>query len=125
MESDFVFSEWPALAARMLAACPFLERYRTDDWANGSTIAFGDVARLLRSKALPEIEVAQVFQFFNELAANGEPDAVDALATGALETFNDDAESQRLARRFLHGRALELLEQMRRSFGQPDYGAGR
>jgi hypothetical protein len=109
----------------MLAACPFLEQYRTDDWEIGSTIVFGDVALLLRSMALPETEAARVFQFFNALAEGGEPDAVDALATGALEMFNDDAESQRMARRFLHGRALELLEETRRNFSQPDYGAGK
>jgi hypothetical protein len=121
MGTDFAPSDRASPATRLLNACPFLEQYRTEFWECGDTIVFGDVAPLLQNEALPDNEAVCVFSFFNELAETSEPDALDVLATGALETFNDNANSQKLARHYLKGRALKLLEQMRDYWGQPDY----
>jgi hypothetical protein len=106
----------------LLKACPFLRRHRQDSWGCGDTIVFGDVATLLKRRELPDDQALQVFNCFNILADSGDGHTLEVLATGALELFNDDAESQRLARRRLQGRALSLLEEMRIHWGQPDYG---
>jgi len=106
----------------LLKACPFLRQHRQDSWDCGDTIVFGDVASLLKRRALPDDQALQVFACFNILADSGDAQTLEVLATGALELFNDDAESQRLARRHLQGRARSLLEEMRISWGQPDYG---
>jgi hypothetical protein len=121
MATDFVLSDRPSPTDLLVAACPFLEHHRTEYWECGDTIVFGDVARLLQNEQLLGNEAERVFKFFNDLAETGDREAVDVLATGALEKFNDDARSQRMARRNLHGRALEILEEMRVCWGQPDY----
>jgi hypothetical protein len=119
---EFLPSDQRSPVSLLLATCPFLEKHRSEYWDCGDTIVFGDVTRLLRNSQLPESQASLVWKFFNELAKSGDPDALDVLATGAIESFNDDPASQSLARRYLRGDALELLEQMRVSWGQPDYG---
>jgi hypothetical protein len=124
MEADAVAisSNPPSSADLLLAACPFLRGHRDEYWHCGDTIVFGDVARLLRRGQLAEDQTLAVFDFFNSLAESGDAKALEVLTTGALETFNDDAASQRLARCHLRGKALSLLEEMRVYWGQPDYG---
>ena len=114
-------SNQPSAVASLLAACPFLEQHRTEYWDCGDTVVFGHVARLLQAGNLSESEAQRVFNFFNELAETESPNALEVLATGAIETFNDSAGGQEMARRFLRGRALQLLEEMRLYWGQPDH----
>ena len=109
---------------QLLAACPFLDRLPQEDWDCGDTIAFGDVARWLRDGTLRGAEAEAVFELFNYLAETGDENTLEVLATGALETFNDDAASQQMAQQHLTGAALKILEEMRVSWGQPDYGTG-
>lgn len=75
-------------------------------------------------RTLPPEEEDRVFDYFNALAQNGEPNDLEVLGTGAIELLNDDPASQRLARCRLMGAALQMLEDFRVSWGQPDYGAG-
>jgi hypothetical protein len=117
-------SDAPSPVERLLAACPFLAEHRDEYWDCGETIVFGHVARLLMKGKLDAGQAGSVFAFFNRLAEEGDEQAVTVLATGAIELFNDDAESQRLARTHLRGAALRILEDMRIAWGQPDYGSG-
>lgn len=117
-----IASDRPSAAESLLEACPFLEGRRTGYWECGETIVFGDVARMLMEQKLAVAEAEAVFSFFNALAEGGDEQARTVLATGAIELLNDSAQSQRLARRHLRGAALQLLEDMRVGWGQPDYG---
>ena len=104
----------------MLVACPFLTDHI--DLEEGPTMAMGTAAQLAKAGSLSEEQLDAVFAFWNRLAETADPDWLDILATGAIELFNDDATSQRLARRKLVGAALQILEDMRVGWGQPDYG---
>ena len=108
----------------MLQACPFLRAALGRALNEPPTVVMGAVARLLREGALTPGEQAQVFAYWNAWAERADERELDLLATGALETFNDEAASQRLARAHLTGKALQLLEDMRTGWGQPDYGPG-
>ena len=122
MSNQFVFSDAPSIVDQMWSACPFLIGHAAIDYENGPTCVLGDVSRLARSGAISQEQVECIFAFFNDVAERGDNSALDVLATGALESMNDDAASQRLARRYLRGKALGLLEEMRISWGQPDHG---
>ena len=107
----------------LLSSCPFLVAHLDTRDFDLSTVVFGAVATaLMRHGLLPE-EEERVFEYFNALAQNGEPDDLVVLGTGAIELFNDDAAPQRLARCKLTGAALQMSEDFRVSWGQPDYGA--
>ena len=108
--------------AEMLQACPFLRAALGPRLAEPPTVVMGAVARLLREGVLTPEQQAQVFAYWSAWAERADERELDLLATGALETFNDDAASQRLARAALTGKALDLLEDMRTGWGQPDYG---
>ena len=110
-----------SLVQKMLKSCPFLEKYRDEDWEFGSTLVFGNVASLIRFEILTKHEMKAVFKFFNELAAEGDKDEINCLATCAIECFNDEAPSQELAKKHLKGPALEILEEMRSFWGQRDF----
>lgn len=102
----------------LLTACPELEtRLDLDDGPYG---VLGTVARMISQGELSAPELDKVFSFFNQWAEQETCD-LDLLATGALEILNDDGATARLARERLRGRALELVEQMRAFWGQPDY----
>ena len=107
---------------KLVTACPFVADRTEIDFENGPTCVFGDGSRLVRSGLLATEEQQCIFDFFNDLAEHGDEADREVLATGALESMNDDAASQRLARLFLRGNALELLETMRTTWGQPDFG---
>lgn len=85
-------------------------------------MAMGTVAQLIKSGRLSEGQIDAVFAYWNRLAEAANEQGLDVLATGAIELFNDDAASQRLARTKLTGRARQILEDMRVGWGQPDYG---
>jgi hypothetical protein len=104
----------------LLAACPFLRERPEIDFSNGDTCIFGDVSALVRSGKLSAAEAASIFVFFNVLAEEGNDEDREVLATGALESFNDDAAGQEAAHRHLSGKALALVEALRLSWGQPD-----
>jgi hypothetical protein len=112
------------VTALLVAACPFLNDLPQIDWDCGDTIALGDVSRWLTDGTLSENQITEVFEAFNTLATSDDSNTIEVLATGALETLNDDAARQRLARKHLNGRALDLLEEMRIGWGQPAYGNG-
>jgi len=119
-----ISSNPPSSTDLLLEACPFLREYRNEYWDCGDTIVFGDVARLLQRGQLAENQALAVFEYFNALAESGDDRALEVLTTGALETFNDDAASQGLARTHLRGKALSLVEEMRVYWGQPDHAGG-
>ncbi|MBN8552368.1 MAG: hypothetical protein J0L52_05685 [Caulobacterales bacterium] len=110
--------------AEMLEACPFLRAALGRALDEPPTVVMGAVARLLREGALTPEQQARIFAYWNTWAERADERELDLLATGALETFNDDAASQQLARALLTGKALDLLEDMRSGWGQPDYGPG-
>lgn len=113
----------PPSVMDLLARCPFLdaalrEAAQFDDADfELATIVYGGTAHLLIENRLSPVQVDAVFGWFNDLAERGDADEV--LGTGAIELFNDDAASQRLARTRLKGRALAMLEEYRLSWGQP------
>jgi len=103
---------------RLLMDCPSLaNRLDLDDGPYG---VLGRVAQLVREGQLSEGELERVFGFFNTWAARPDCDE-NLLGAGALEILNDDRETALLARRMLKGRALELVEELRLAWGQPDY----
>ena len=104
-------------------ACPFLVGLVDRDNVDLPTVIFGQVARLLMEGKLSTDQEDRVFGHFNSLAESGDSQVFDILGTGAIELFNDDARSQKLARTNLKGRAGIMLEDFRIYFGQPDYGA--
>ena len=108
--------------AKLMEACPFVRPHVDEDDLDLPTVVYGDAARLLRRRMLAEQEEDALFGFFNRLAQEGRPDDLDILGTGAIETFNDDPQSQRLAKTKLTGRARQMLEEFREGWGQPDYG---
>lgn len=109
-----------SVVLEMLNTCPFLEGlFDLDD---GPTVIFGGVARLIRQRRLSQDEEDSIFLYWNALAERGDEAELTILGTGALESFNDDAASQRLARGKLKGKALQMLEEFRRAWGQPDFG---
>ena len=106
---------------QLLEHCPFLEPYVRDDM-DLPVLAFGSVARIIiNNNGLSDDEEDRVFAYFNKLASIGTPRDLDVLGTGAVELFNDDEASQRLARTKLDGAALQMLEDFRQGWGQPDY----
>lgn len=115
----------PPSVAGLLTRCSFLnaalrEFAQFEDADFGlATVVYGGAARLLIENHLSPAQVDAVFGWFNDLAERGDADEV--LGTGAIELFNDEAASQRLARARLKGRALAMLEEYRLSWGQPDY----
>lgn len=108
--------------AELFEACPFMEKHLDPDYIDLPTVAYGEAARVLMARALAPDEEDRLFEFFNELAERGNAGELEILGTGAIEIFNDDRAAQRLARAKLSGRALEMLEQFRIAWGQPDYG---
>lgn len=112
-------AECPAVTA-LLAACPFLADGEPD---RNSPALFAKAARLIMEQQLSAAQEDQVFEVFNRLAETGSPSSLDILSTEALEMFNDTPEASRLARQKLNGRALELVEEMRLYWVQPDYSA--
>ncbi|HEY0599857.1 MAG TPA: hypothetical protein VGD32_07115 [Brevundimonas sp.] len=104
----------------MLNACPVLKgRFDLED---GPTVVIGAVAQSIKQGRLSPEEADSVFVYWNELAVRADKTSLDILGPGALELFNDDAASQRLARAKLKGKALWMLEEFRLFWGQPDYG---
>ena len=120
-----------SLVADLLGECPFLATPLREiallDEADLelATVVFGGVARLLTKHRLQPEQEDAVFAYFNTLAESGDANAHEILGTGAIELFNDDAASQRLARTRLTGAALAMLERFRESSGQPDYGVAK
>jgi len=118
MSSDFTTIESTDQVAILLEACPFLEGRIDTEY--GSYAAMGSVGRMITARELSDAEIQQVFDSFSDLAQRADCD-VDLLATGALEMLNDDRATAILARKGLRGRALEIVEEMRVAWGQPDY----
>jgi len=116
-----VIDEAPAASSpdvrSLLHACPFLVE-RID--LSGPYSAMGGIALLIRKRGLSDVEIDRVFNALNALAEGADTD-LDLLGAGALEILNDDAPTARLARRKLTGKALEMVEEMRIAWGQPDY----
>ena len=108
-------------SARLLDACPFLWSHQTEYWDCGDTIVFGDVGTLLIDRKLASEDEDATFAYFNVLAETGDDNDLTVLATGAIELFNDTAKRQQLARKKLKGAALQMLEDCRVGWGQPDY----
>ena len=106
---------------QLLVDCPFLADHFYEDDLDLPTVIFGCVARLLITRSLTEEQELAVFRHINGLAENGDPNELEILGTGAIELFNDSAAAQKLAREGLTGRALQMLEDFRVSWGQPDY----
>ena len=106
---------------QFLDACPFLRDRLTWELEEGSTLVMGGAARLACSGTLSDAELDQLFGYWNWLADSSDRKTLDILATGAIELFNDTAASQELARTRLKGRALQMLEDMRAGWGQPDF----
>ena len=104
---------------KLLTDCPFLAS-RID--LSGPYAAIGTAALLIQRRELSNSEADRVFTVFNELGEHADTD-FDLLTHGALEIFNDDADTARLARKKLTGRALTLVEEMRLFWGQPDYSS--
>ena len=117
-----VRAEDRALVADLLAACPFLAPHLDPESLDLPTVVFGQTALAVRSRSLPIEQEDAVFGYFNDLAGRADQHVQEILATGAIELFNDDAASQRLARTKLTGRAAAMLEEMRISWRQPDHG---
>lgn len=113
------------LVAALIERCPFVEEHLDADCMDLPTVALGGAARALMAQALPQAQEDQLFEFFNELAQRGNAHELDILGTGAIELFNDDPASQDLARAKLSGSALQMLEDLRVSWGQPDYRAAK
>jgi hypothetical protein len=107
----------------MLEACSFLRERLDQENLDLGTVVMGAVAQLIKEGVLSAEEEDQVFAFWNHMAETVDEAGLDVLATGAIELFNDDAASQRLARAKLTGKARQILEDMRIGWGQPDYGA--
>ncbi|MBC9034807.1 hypothetical protein IAG41_20645 [Sphingomonas sp. JC676] len=117
-----------ARVADLLKHCPFLaaplrevQLLDEEDFAL-ATVIFGGTATLLKEHRLPPEQEDAVFAYFNGLAERADTEDREILGIGALELFNDDAASQRVARAKLTGSALAMLEEFRVSWGQPDYG---
>jgi hypothetical protein len=108
--------------AALFAACPFLPAAIDVDDLDLPTVVFGSVGRLLIEHRLPADQEKRVFAYLNELAERADASMREILGTGTIELFNDDAASQRLGRAAFRGRALEMLEEYRLGWGQPDYG---
>ena len=118
VSSDFTMIDPPDQVAILLDACPFLKgRVATED---GASAAMGSVAGIITRRELSDAQIQQVFDAFSDLAERADCD-LELLATGALEMLNDDPATAMLARKGLRGRALEILEEMRVAWGQPDY----
>lgn len=113
------------LVSDLFVSCPFLPNRLEDKHFDLPTVVFGGVATLLIDGRLPAEQADSVFGYFNQMAERGGSEAFDVLGTGAIEMFNDNPTAQRLGRAKLKGRALEMLEEFRRSWGQPDYGAAQ
>lgn len=109
-------------AAALLERCPFLRAHVDAEDLDLPTVVFGAAALAIRGGRLTPDREDAVFACFNALAERGNAQDLDSLGTGAIELFNDDAASQRLARRELTGPALAMLEEYRAYWGQPDYG---
>jgi hypothetical protein len=107
---------------RLFDHCPFLAARIDVDDLDLPTVVFGSVGRLVMDRALPLDQELHVFAYFNNLAETGTDNDREILGTGAIELLNDNSGAQKLAREKLNGRALEMLEAYRRSWGQPDYG---
>ena len=105
----------------LLEECPFLELQLDPDDFDLPTIVFGDVAGVLKSRLLSESDDARLWQFLNRACESGIQTTLDIIGTGTIELFNDNADSQGLARAKLNGAALRLLEEFRVFWGQPDY----
>jgi hypothetical protein len=118
MSSNFTMIEPPDQVAILLDACPFLKG--RVDTASGPYMAMGAVGRMITRRELSDVQIQQVFDAFSDLAERADCD-IELLATGALEMLNDDRATAVLARKGLRGRALEILEEMRVGWGQPDY----
>jgi len=112
----------PPLVAALLGACPFLQGRVDQENLELPTVVFGEVAALLIDRKLAPDEGRAVFSFLNNLASGSDSDALEVLGTGAIELFNDNADAQRLARANFEGAALQMLEDYRVYWGQPDYG---
>jgi hypothetical protein len=111
-----------ALVERLLADCPFLAARVDSTDFDLPTVIFGQVAGLLAARRLAPEEEDRVFDHFHALAESANKEVLDILGTGAIEMFNDSGGAQGLARAKLKGQALAMLEDFRRSWGQPDYG---
>ena len=111
-----------ALVERLLNNCPFLATRVDSAHLDLPTVIFGQVAGLLAARGLTAEQEDRVFDHFNDLAERADTEVLDILGTGAIEMFNDSSGAQRLARAKLRGHALAMLEDFRRSWGQPDYG---
>lgn len=104
----------------LLSGCPFLAVHLDPDDCDLPTVVSGTVATLVKTRALSSDGEGQVFDYFNRLANEGGP--VDKDVLGAIQLFDDDSSSQRLARSNLIGPALQMLEDFRTAWDQPDYG---
>jgi hypothetical protein len=109
------------VVTQLLKECPFLRGQLDEDHFDLPTVVFGEVARLLTERKLRPEQEDSVFGFLNALAESPDGELLDILGTGAIESFNDNPASQRLARAKLTGRALAMLEDFRMFWGQPDY----
>jgi hypothetical protein len=110
--------------SELFNACPFLANAIDVEDLDLPTVVIGSVGRLLIDHKLAADQECLVFAYLNDLAERANAREAEILGTGALELFNDNAEAQRLGRSKFQGRALRMMEEFRRAWGQPDYASG-
>lgn len=96
----------------LLTECP--EFAKSVDLSEGAYVILGDFAIFLRNgierKALQPDELGRCFSFLNKMGESDDLEVHNLLVVGVLEILTDTDDSLAIAKQYLKGHSLKLLE---------------